>query len=73
MNKNKRKNPLLRLGRILRNLHADESGQALSEYVVLICSISLVSITAINLIADALVGLLEGAFEGLDIIATNLD
>ncbi|MCP4869143.1 MAG: hypothetical protein GY898_10550 [Proteobacteria bacterium] len=66
-------NKLARLRRLFGALHADEGGQALTEYVVLICSIALVSITAINLIADQLIRLLEGAFEGLDIVATNLD
>lgn len=67
------KKSLAQLRRVFGALHADERGQALTEYVVLICSIALVSITAINLIADQLVKLLEGAFEGLDVVATNLD
>ncbi len=58
---------------ILKRLHDDESGQALTEYVVIICSIALVSINVINIIAERLQGLFEGAYDGLDIVTTNLD
>ena len=61
------------VSRTLRRLHHDERGQAMTEYVIILCSISLVAITTINLIAEQLAGLFGDTFDGLDIIASNLD
>ncbi len=65
--------PLDRVRRVFRLLHEDERGQAMTEYVVILCSIALVSITVIGEIADKLVELLGEAFDGLDVVASNLE
>lgn len=62
-----------RIPTILTTLHRDERGQAMTEYVVILCGISLVAITVIGEIADRLVELLSEAFEGMDVVTTNLE
>lgn len=65
--------PLDRVRRAFRLLHEDERGQAMTEYVVILCSIAVVSITVIGEVAEKLTELLGEAFDGLDVVSTNLD
>ncbi len=64
---------LSRIARLARRLHDDERGQAMTEYVVILCSISLVALTVIGQIAEHLVGFLGDAVDGLDVVETNLE
>jgi Flp pilus assembly pilin Flp len=69
----KKNSPQARLRRTLTDLHRDERGQGLTEYVVILCSIALVSITIIGAVAEQLVKLIGDAYDGLDVVLTNLD
>ncbi len=57
----------------LITLHRDESGQALTEYIVILGAISLVVVNVLGALCEALHRLSGQAVDGLDALTLNLD
>ena len=57
----------------LLSLHRDESGQALTEHIIILAAISLVALGVLDLFCGALSRLAGRAVDGLDVLTSNLD